>query len=136
MDPTESLLRERYGRRRSRRAWVPFAVLATVAGLGWLTWATAFHGAPPAESDMVGYQVLDGRTAEARIAVPRRDADVEASCLVRAQADDHTVVGETRFTVGPGGEPQGVYVVTVRTERPATAVELMGCVADGQLQRR
>ena len=47
-----------------------------------------------------------------------------ASCLLRAIAEDHTTVGEVAF------EPvDGRNEVSVRTERRATSVELVGCTA-------
>jgi hypothetical protein len=58
------------------------------------------------------------------------DADVEASCTLRAYAVDHTTVGELTFTPDPTeGRRQ---VETIRTERRATSVESIGCTAPGQ----
>ena len=57
--------------------------------------------------------------------------DVVASCTLRAFADDHTTVGELAF------EPvDGRNEVTVRTERRATSVTLLGCTAPGQPRPR
>ena len=39
------------------------------------------------------YDVRGQHAAEARVTVVRRSADVEASCLLRASASDHSVVG-------------------------------------------
>ena len=61
---------------------------------------------------------------------PRSDAR-DASCLVRAYAEDHTVVGDVSF------EPKdGTNDVTIRTERLATSVERIGCTAEGQNNAR
>jgi hypothetical protein len=50
---------------------------------------------------------------------------------VRALAQDHSVVGEMSFT------PQdGDNAVSVRTERIATSVDLVGCTAEGQPRSR
>ncbi len=136
MTSDEALLRERYGRRRTRRTWVPFAVVTAVVGLGWLAWTAIYHGTPEVSSEMVTWSSGDGRTAEARVSVQRRGADVEAECLLRAQSEDHSIVGETTFTVGPGGRENDVYAVAIRTERPATAVVLVGCRTDDQPIRR
>jgi hypothetical protein len=136
MTTDEALLRERYGRRPRRRAWVPFAVVTAVVGLGWLAWTAVFHGTPEVRSAMVTWTAGDGRTAEARVSIQRRDTDVEAECLLRAQAVDHSVVGETSFTIGPGGRATDTYAVAVRTERPATTVVLVGCRTKDQPIRR
>lgn len=136
MTTDEALLRQRYGRRPRRRAWVPFAVVTAVVGLSWLAWTAIHHGTPEAQSDMITWTAGDGRTAEAQVSVQRRGEDVEAECLVRAQAEDHSVVGETSFTVGPGGRENNVFTVAIRTERPATAVVLVGCRTEDQPVRR
>jgi len=60
---------------------------------------------------------------------------VRASCLLRAYAEDHSVVGELPVPVESGAPTRSV-VATVRTERRATAVELVGCSAPGQEERR
>lgn len=136
MTTNEALLRERYGRRPRRRAWVPFAVVTAVVGLGWLAWTAIFHSTPDVRSDIVTWSTGDGRTADARVSIQRRDADVEAECLLRASAVDRSVVGETSFTIGPGGRENDTYSVAIRTERPATAVVLVGCRTKDQPIRR
>ena len=131
-------LADRYGatRRGSRRAVVAVTVLVAVAGLTWLGWAMLAHGRPLAQSDLNGFETVDQHTTTARFTVVRRDGDVEASCLLRAYAADHAVVGELDVTVGPGGPTEQVLERSVRTERAATSVDIVGCVADGQTHRR
>ncbi|MDP3966964.1 MAG: DUF4307 domain-containing protein [Nocardioides sp.] len=141
MTPTDSHLdphlRERYGARRfGRRTWIVVAVVLGALGLGWLAWVAVFHSTPAASSELVAWEVVDDRSVTARVSVVRSDADVEASCLIRAQADDHTAVGESTFRVGPGGSASAVYRVEIRTARPATSVSLVGCLAEGQTRRR
>ena len=68
------------------------------------------------------------------VAVDRRDDDVDATCLVRAFAEDHTVVGELSWT--PDGEAQQSDEVSIRTERRATSVELVGCTTEDQSRPR
>ena len=54
-----------------------------------------------------------------------------ASCTLRAFAEDHSTVGELAF------EPvDGRNEVTLRTERRATSVTLLGCTAPGQPRPR
>jgi hypothetical protein len=107
-----------------------------VAGLAWVLWAVVFHGSPAVTSEDVAFDVVDEHTATMTIRVVRRDADVEASCLIRAQSSDHATVGELNVSVGPGEPTASVVEETVRTERLATSVSLVGCVAEGQKQRR
>jgi len=131
-------LATRYGTgRRSRRPLLvaASAVLAAVF-LGWLVWVILYHGRPLVQSELVTYDVRGQHAAEARVTVVRRSADVEASCLLRASASDHSVVGELSFPVGPSVPETATLTRVVRTEREATSVELLGCVAEGQAQRR
>lgn len=131
-------LAQRYGtdRRLRRPLLITGVVLLAAAGIGWLLWAMLFHGRPLAQSELVSFNVPDEHTAEATVTVVRRTRDVEASCLLRAQAADHSIVGELNFTVDSSAPATTTITKSVRTEREATSVELMGCVADGQSQRR
>jgi len=107
-----------------------------LAFLGWLSWVMLEHGDPEVTSRLTSFEVVDEHSATATFTVVRRTAEVRASCLVRAQAPDHSVVGELNVAVGPGGERTQTLTETVRTEREATAVEMVGCRAEGQNRRR
>ena len=108
---------------------VAMAPLALVF-LGWLGWVVWEQVTPQVESSMVGFRVVDEHTATARVNVTLADDSVRASCLLRAYAEDHTVVGERAFTPSWGAAQP--LTVSVRTERRATAVELIGCTAPGE----
>ena len=125
-------LAERYGTARPwrRTAFVAAAAVLVLAFLGWLAWATWFHANPAVESQLSTYKIVDQHEATAVVAVSLKDG-ADASCRVRALAQDHSVVGEMSFT------PQdGDNAVSVRTERIATSVDLVGCTADGQPRSR
>jgi hypothetical protein len=106
------------------------AVLAA-AVVAWLVWVMSFHGSPQVTSQIVGYQVRGQHTVAATFTVVRRDPGVRASCLLRAVAADHAVVGELAVAVTSGPATQRVRS-TVRTERAATSVELLGCSTKGR----
>jgi hypothetical protein len=130
-------LQERYGRTTANRK-VVVAVIVLLAGVGlsWLAWVMLVHGRPAAQSSLVSWEKLDEHSAQARFTVVRRDADVEASCLLRALAEDHAVVGEVNVAVGPGEPTVTTLRRTIRTEREATSVQMVGCVTEGQQRRR
>ena len=131
-------LAARYGTRSEgrRRALVAVVVVVAAAGLSWLVWVMLVHGRPLAQSDINGFETVGQHRTTASFTVVRRDADVVASCLLRAFASDHSIVGELDVTVGPGGDTRQTLERSIRTEREATSVEAMGCTADGQSQRR
>ena len=128
---------ERYGApARARRPVVVVAVAAlAVAGLAWLAWVVVAQSRPQVTSQMIGFDVRGQHAAAATFTVARRDPQVRASCLLRAFAADHAVVGE--LTVPLAGADTDVRLTrTVRTERAATTVDLVGCTADGQRSPR
>jgi Domain of unknown function (DUF4307) len=130
-------LAARYGTpsRARRPVVVGLVVLLAVSGLAWLFWVISFHGRPQVTSELVGFEVEGQHAVQARFTVVRRDADVTASCLLRAYADDHSVVGEVTVPVTGARTNRGVSA-SVRTERLATTVDLVGCTAPGQKQAR
>jgi hypothetical protein len=129
--PTD--LADRYGApsRWRRPVVVGVAVLLAVTGLTWLAWTAWFHGTPAVTSEIVTYDVTSDHEVRARVNVRLGDDDVEASCRVRAYAEDHSTVGEVAFT-----PVDGTNEVVIRTERRATAVEKLGCTAAGQPRPR
>ena len=113
-----------------RRVGVALTVVVVAALAGWLVWTTLFHATPAVESKLVAYDVVDGNRATAAVSVSLEDG-VVASCTLRALAADHAIVGELAF------EPvEGRNDVTIRTERLATTVTLLGCTAPGQSRPR
>ena len=125
-------LADRYGVPSPVRRRVLVATIAAVAAaaLVWLAWTAWFHASPAVESELTSYDVVDDGSASAVVTVALAD-DVVATCRVRAFAEDHTTVGELAF------EPvDGRNEVTLRTERRATSVTLLGCTAPGQPRPR
>jgi hypothetical protein len=133
---SQDALAQRYGVPSPwrRRALVAACVALATVFLGWLAWVTFVHSTPDVESELVTFDIVDEHTATALISVDRSDDDVEATCLVRAFAEDHSVVGELSWT--PEGEAQREEDVTIRTERRATSVELVGCTTEDQSRPR
>lgn len=126
-----SMLGNRYGRPARWRRILGLGIVGVVAvaALIWLAWAAWFHATPSVSSALVSWRVLDGHSAQARVEVRMGDSldSSTVRCVLQAQAVDHTTVGELTFT-----PQQGDNQVTVRTERPATALSLVGCTAPGQ----
>jgi hypothetical protein len=136
-DVRTDLLAERYGRPgRGRRG-----VLLTVAGgvclvaLGWIAWVVWSQSTPQVQSSLRTYDIVDSHRADASLVIKARSADVEASCLVRAYGVDRTTVGERSFAVS-GVRGTEVREVSLRTEREASSVQLVGCTAKGQNRPR
>jgi len=132
--PAPTDLGDRYGVASAGRGRVVLGIAVVVAAafLGWLGWTIWAQVTPEVESELVSFDVVDEHSATARVQVRLGDEDVEASCRLRAYAEDKVVVGELVFT--PAGS--GTSEQEVRTEREATSVELMGCTAPGQNRPR
>jgi hypothetical protein len=131
------LMTERYGAPSAgrRRAVVLVSGLVGLLAVGWLGWAIWIQSTPEVSSRLVSFSVQDAHRVSARVGVRLSSADVTASCLLRATAEDHTVVGELNFRVG-GREGIGTLSRAFRTEREATTVELVGCTTPSQHRPR
>lgn len=125
-------LTDRYGApsRLRRPVGIAVAVVLAVVGLGWLGWTVWFHTNPAVTSDLVTFDVRSDHEVAARLDVRLGDG-VEASCRLRALAEDKTAVGELAFSPVAGSNE-----VVIRTERRATSVEKLGCTAPGQPRPR
>jgi hypothetical protein len=117
-----------------RRALVAASVVVALAFGGWLAWTATSHSTPDVESELIGFDTVDEHTSTAVVQVEFGSDDVEATCLLRALAEDHTVVGELSFPATPDEGRR--YEVTIRTERLATAVERVGCTTADQARPR
>jgi hypothetical protein len=122
---------------RGRFAVVVVAGLLATAFLAWLAWSTWSYSTPEVRSELVSFEVTGGHGAIARVDVRLKDRTVVATCTLRAFAEDHTVVGERTFEVpGPDGTGSGTMEISVRTERRATSVDLVGCTTPDQSRPR
>jgi hypothetical protein len=132
------VLADRYGAPSPARrpVLIGLAVLLALAGAVWLGWVIAFHGRPQVSSEMVGFDVAGQHSATGRFTVVRQSAAVPATCVLQAFAADHAVVGEVSVTVGRDRPATSTVSTTMRTERRATSVDLVGCTAAGQKQPR
>jgi hypothetical protein len=128
-------LAERYGAPSPmrRRAVIAGAVVLAVVFLTWLGWTALSHADPDVSSDLVTFTIDDEHAATARVDVRLGDDDVEATCLLRAIAEDHTIVGELSFDVDAATLEGGSALERViRTDRRATSVDLVGCTTADQ----
>jgi hypothetical protein len=129
----DARLAERYGARRrpaARRLGQGLLTLVVLVFLGWVAWAGWLQATPEVESELIGYTVRDAHATEATLEVALREG-VAPRCLVRAISADHTPVGELSFI-----PDEGRNRVTIRTERAATSVELVGCTTADQQRPR
>jgi len=128
---------DRYGATSPARRRLVIAVsgVVGVVALGWLVWAMWFQSNPDIQSSVRTFDVVDEHTVKAEVALRVKDDDVRANCLVRAIGLDRSVVGELNFEVS---EVSGTVHrdVTLRTEREATAVDMVGCTTDDQKRPR
>ena len=125
-------LADRYGTapRWRRPVAVSLGVVLAVVGLGWLGWTMWFHTTPAVRSELVSFEVTSDHETAARLDVRVGDG-VDATCRLRAFAEDHTPVGELAFS-----PTSGTNEVVIRTERRATTVEKLGCTSEGQPRPR
>ena len=130
-------LTDRYGRSDAsrRRAVALGSGLVGLVALAWLGWVIWFQSTPEVRSSLQSFEVVDVHQVTADVIVQTSSEEVRANCLVRAYAEDHSVVGELNFEVKDLSD-RTVREVSFRTERAATSVELVGCTAEGQSRPR
>jgi hypothetical protein len=118
---------DRYGTGRPRRRPLPIAlgVLLAVVLAGWAVWA-GLGSRPAIDAQLTAYDVVGTHEVRVKISAQFRDADTDGSCLVRATAQDHTVVGELNLTADQLRAAKGRWI-SVRTERRATTATLVRC---------
>lgn len=129
-------LSERYGAPSPwrRRVVAGLGALVVVLAAGWLVWALQDQTSPQITSEMPTWSIDGEHAATATVVVSTAAPDLGASCTLRAFAEDHSVVGELRFD--PADQPRRTQTLAIRTERRATAIELLGCTAPGQNRPR
>jgi hypothetical protein len=133
IDGVDQTLTERYAAPPAWRRPVTVAVVAVLAAvaLAWLLWAAFVESTPKVESQLDGFEVVDDHAVTVRVDVRVSSGTSGVSCTVEALASDHSVVGELHFR-----PTSGMNQVRVRTERRASAVDVPGCIADGQNRPR
>jgi hypothetical protein len=130
-------LEQRYGRPSPsrRRAVIAVSGVVGVVALAWVVWAAWVQSTPQVQSSLRTFSVAGSHEVRASVAVQLRKADVHASCVVQATASDHTTVGQLTFAVtGPKGTTN--HDLTLRTERHAVAVDVVGCTTPDQKKPR
>lgn len=125
----EQSLDERYGGGRSstsRIAWgIAVGVLAA-ALLAWVTWAALGNASPGDGATLRSYDVVSAHKVRVQLDV-QRAAHRPLVCMVTAQADDHSVVGQTQVKVPLGPEGDVMVTTSVKTDREATTAVLSTC---------
>jgi Domain of unknown function (DUF4307) len=127
-DYADPSLDERYGnpRRWSRLILVVVAALLATAGVAWVIWAGLAASNPPVSAQMSTYDVRSARATDVTLVIDRRDGDA-VQCLVFAESENATVVGERTIKV-PAGDPGTTTVErTITTERRAVRGVLDSC---------
>jgi hypothetical protein len=126
-DPTE-ILATRYGADRPRRRGLAITIgsLVALALLAWAIWAMAAQEDPAIDAELTAYDVVSSHEVKVKVDAQVRDADTAGTCLVRATAEDHTVVGELTLTAAELQAASGDWI-SVRTERRATTAEVVRC---------
>lgn len=121
-------LQERYGTARPRRRVVLVSATTALAivFLGWLAWVVWFHSDPAINAELTAYRVVDTHHAEFKMDARFRDDRVQGSCLVRATARDHTIVGEVNLSVADLRQSLGDWI-RISTFDRATTVEMVRC---------
>jgi hypothetical protein len=130
-DPSENRgqsLPERYGTTtgpRRRPLVIVLAVVVVGALTAWAVWA-ALTSEPAIDATLTSYDVVSSHEVRVKISAHFRDPKVDGSCLVRATAEDHTIVGELNLTADQLRASKDRWI-PMRTERRATTATVIRC---------
>ena len=117
---------DRYGDGRRRRALpIALGVLVALVLLAWAVWA-GFTSQPAIDAQLTSYDVVSTHEVRVKISAHFRDDHTTGTCLVRATAEDHTIVGELNLSAEDLRAATGRWI-SMRTERRATTATLVRC---------
>ncbi|GAB2802234.1 DUF4307 domain-containing protein [Streptomyces daliensis] len=122
----------RYGRsgddddaRTDRKLKIIGGVLG-VAMLGLIGWiGVSYVSGQDVSGELIKFKVVSDTAVEAHLEV-RKDAGAAGVCTLRTQEESGAEVGRKDVRIG-AGEDRLDTVVTIRTTKPATSAELVGC---------
>ncbi|MCZ4499642.1 MAG: hypothetical protein JWQ74_2195 [Marmoricola sp.] len=121
-------LTQRYGAPSTarRRTLIVVSTVVSALFLGWLTWVVLFHSSPAIQAELNSYDVVSAHETRIKVDGEFRDDQVDGTCLFRATAEDHTIVGEINLTVAQIRAAQGQWI-PLTTLNTATTVEKISC---------
>jgi hypothetical protein len=121
-------MQDRYGTKSPgrRRALVVATTVLAAVFLGWLVWAAWFSNDTPIDAEVASYRVVGEHEVDVRLQTRLKDEGVQGSCLIRATASDHTIVGEANLTVAAIKAANGGWIPITTLSR-ATTVQKISC---------
>lgn len=125
---TAKLMEQRYGVRQAQvrpLRLVALAVLAVLA-VSWLMWAAWHQANATAHGGMRSFTVVSEHQVDVLIDIRRSDGEA-VTCTLKAQAADHTIVGEQDVVVPAGKSGEIEFAATIETDREATTATVAGC---------
>ncbi|WP_326588340.1 DUF4307 domain-containing protein [Streptomyces sp. NBC_01294] len=125
----EGLPEGRYGRSADERADRKLKIIGAALGvlllsvIGWIGWG--YISGQSVSAEVIKFQVISDTEVKVHLEV-RKEASVTGVCSLSSQDEGHGEVGRADFTFA---QPEGRVdeVVTVKTTRRATTIELVGC---------
>ena len=107
---------ERYGLKKGR-SWIAVALITSVVGVGWLTWAGVYHSNPSNRVQLISFIVDSDRAVSVRYSVDREDPQAITICTVIARDYYKNVVGQIDQEIAAGSaKVELVTIVPTRSE--------------------
>ncbi len=125
----EGLPEGRYGRSADERADRKLKIIGAALGVvllsvtGWIGWG--YIASQSVSAEVIKFQVISDTEVKVHLEV-RKDASVTGVCSLSSQDEGHGEVGRADFTFAQS-QARVDEVVTLKTTRRATMIELVGC---------
>ncbi|WP_374775541.1 DUF4307 domain-containing protein [Streptomyces sp. NBC_01310] len=125
----EGLPEGRYGRSADERADRKLKIIGAALGvlllsvIGWIGWG--YISGQSVSAEVIKFQVISDTEVKVHLEV-RKEASVTGVCSLSSQDEGHGEVGRADFTFAQP-EERVDEVVTVKTTRRATTIELVAC---------
>ena len=117
---------DRYGRKRSRYRFIPYAIF--MALVGWLFWTGFYHSNPTVTANLLSFNEVSEKSMGITFEITRNNPDQIIDCRLTAVDFDKFIVGEVVHRI-PAGEKHLQVHTEIPTRARAVSADVVRCFA-------
>lgn len=100
--------------------------MTAAMALAWLLWVAWTHSTPAVRGELRSFTVVTQHQIDVVLDISRSEGGA-VTCLVKAQASDHSIVAEDQIEVPAGDAGALVFEASIETQREATSASVTNC---------